>query len=86
MSENIKEMVDAVLKYIDEMEFGESTSLSCIMDELGLDVGMAESFEMRNLLYSEAEKTRDYIMDMSAYDDMEVGLPQNIPFVKMPRK
>lgn len=83
MKKIVKDAIQDELKYIDEMNFGESATTNRITHYLGYDFDFNDLMDVEYGVLDEVEKNRDYIMDKSAYDGQKVGLPFNIPFVKM---
>jgi len=83
MNKTIKEAIEAELKYIDQMNYGESSTTSRIMGILGFEsLFMEDLFDIEDGVFSAVEKTRDYVLDKSSHENMLEGLPFNLDFVK----
>lgn len=65
------------------MGYGDSASTASIMDELGYSLSLEDLFDVEKGLFEEENKSRDYLLDKSAYENADVGMPFDIPFVKM---
>ena len=86
MKEIVKEAIQAEIKYIDEMKFGEVTTTNRIMRYLGYEFDFDELMDVESAVYEEVERTRDYVMDKSSHEGNIEGLPFNLDFVKMKRQ
>jgi len=87
MKKLVKEAIQAELKYIDEMNYGDATTTARIMHRLGYeDLSFEDLMDVEFGVYDEVEKTREYVMDKSSHDGRVEGLPFNLDFVKMKRK
>ncbi len=83
MKKIIKDAIDAEVKYIDEMAFGDSDTTARIVRKLGFDTLYIEDlFNVEAGVYEIIESTRDYVLDKSAHDGLKEGLPFNLDFVK----
>ena len=65
MKKIVKEAIQAELKYIDEMNFGERATTNRIMHYLGYDFDFNELMDVEYGVYEEVQRNRDYIMDKS---------------------
>ena len=83
MKNIVKEAISAVIDYIDEMEYGESTTTRFILGSLGYELSIDEMIEVDFEAAEEIESSRDYVMDKSAHDGLIEGLPFNLDFVKI---
>lgn len=72
MKKIVKDAIQAELKYIDEMEFGEVTTTNRIMHKLGFNEKLSydDLMDIEYGVYEEVEKNRDYIMDKSSHDGL----------------
>lgn len=82
MKKIVKEAIEAELKYIDDMPYGDATTTARIMHMLGYNLGFEELMDVEFAVYDEVEKTRDYVMDKSSHYNKVEGLPFNLDFVK----
>lgn len=75
---------EAILKYIDGMDLGNSTTIGDILKDLGYgELSFEKLMDIDLAVTSEINVSRGYMIDRSAYEDSDVGLPYNLPFVKV---
>lgn len=77
----IATVIQDVIGLYDEMEYGESASISILVRDAGYDIDHDDLFEVLGAL-SEYAKSKDEVLDYSEYDNMVVGLAYNLWFVK----
>ena len=77
----IATVIQDVIGLYDEMEYGESASISILVRDAGYDIDHDDLFEVLGAL-SEYAKSKDEVLDYSEYDNKVVGLAYNLWFVK----
>ena len=77
----IATVIQDVIGMYDEMEYGESASISILVRDAGYDIDHDELFDVLNALIKYAENNGE-ILDYSEYDNKIVGLAYNLWFVK----
>lgn len=73
----IKEVVD----YIESLPEGTRTTTIRIVNELFPDISPIDAFDLHFDIADEINRRKNVTLDMSEYEDSDVGLPYNIPFI-----
>ena len=81
--EEQRKMINTLLKEIEDMEDGDSTSTATILVKAGYDVYSYYPLDLLDVhsQFAEAAKKNGIILDMSAYEGLAVGMPQNLDFI-----
>jgi len=74
-------IADDLVQKIKDMEIGTETTIAYLLGDLISDYTTKELFEITNEVI-EMCKSENIILDYSKYEEMDVGLPFNIPFIK----
>lgn len=79
----IKDAIIKEVKYIDNMNFGEGSTTSRILRDLGYGkMSHEDLMDIEFGVIKRVKKTRDYILDKSHHEGKEEGVPYNLDFFK----
>ena len=83
----INKIVSMVIDKIKELPEGTETSISCIISKIFMDNKLSTNdlFKINRDVINKVE-LENIVLDYSKYNNQEVGLPFNIPFIKKLKK
>lgn len=77
-----KNIVTKAVEYIEGLADGEKISTSEVLKIVGIEtIDVAEGFKYHSTICDEIKKRGIVELDMSEYEESDVGLPYNIPFI-----
>lgn len=83
MNKRIQEKIDAGVYYLDNMDIGKESTVSNIMDALGIATSIDELFDIYFGIFEKVDTTREYELEfIDCGDDSLEGLPFNYKFIK----